>query len=94
MRNLINIVSNLTEGVKDSPQFIENPNSSGQGRHPEHDRHSFHDVLQRHSYRYSHTTPIRNRDGMARRTRGDTPEQLDAFLRQHVRRSTILSEIG
>lgn len=59
MRKFINIV----EGIKDSPQFIENPNSSGQGFHPEHSNHPFHDILTRHQYRYSHSTPIRDRDG-------------------------------
>ncbi len=63
MRSFINIVGKLIEGVRDSPQFIEDPNSSGQGHHPNHADHPFHDVLKAHQYSYSHTTPIRARDG-------------------------------
>lgn len=119
MREFIDIIKSLNEGIKDTPQFIENPNSSGQGHHPEYANHPFHDVLTKHQYRYSHSTPIRSRDGdynvhhtykhldmkdnvvgihqghweahrlgQRRNTRGNTPVELDRFLRGHVQRST------
>ena len=39
-------------------EVIENPNSSGQGHDPDHANHPFHDVLTKHGYKYSHSTPV------------------------------------
>ena len=126
MRQFINMLQKLNEAIKDSPQFIENPNSSGQGKHPEYKNHPFHDILTKHEYRYSHSTPIKNQRennynihhtykhndlkdnvvgiykggweahklGHVRTTVGKTPESLDKFLRNHVKRATKRSTLG
>ena len=42
---------------------IENPNSSGQGYDPSHKEHPLHNIITKHGYKYSHTTPIHKTDG-------------------------------
>lgn len=37
---------------------IHNPNSSGQGHHPEHANNPFHEHIKKHGFEYSHSTPV------------------------------------
>jgi len=45
------------------PKGIQNPNSSGQGYHPDHANHPYHDTIVSHGYEYSHSTPITDLSG-------------------------------
>jgi hypothetical protein len=37
---------------------IQNPNSSGQGHHADHDKHPFHETITKAGWKYSHSTPV------------------------------------
>ena len=37
---------------------IQNPNSSGQGHDPDHEKNPYHATLLKHGYEYSHSTPV------------------------------------
>jgi len=45
--------------AKKNPHRIQDPNTSGQGFHPDHAEHPYHDTLVKHGLRYTHTTPVR-----------------------------------
>lgn len=44
-------------------EVITNSNSCGQGHDDEHRSHEYHQTILKHGYNYSHSTPIRQRDG-------------------------------
>ena len=48
---------------------IQDPNSSGQGTHPDHAKNPYHDTLVKAGFSYSHTTPVFHGGG----NKGETP---------------------
>lgn len=58
-----NVISGDVSKDEEIKEAILNSNSSGQGYDPEHDKHEYHATLQKHGYKYSHTTPIHRQNG-------------------------------
>lgn len=44
-------------------EAIEKPNSSGQGHDPDHVKNPYHDIITKHGYTYSHSTPVTHLGG-------------------------------
>jgi hypothetical protein len=56
--------ANLFKNKNTVREAIQNPNSSGQGFDETHQLHALHATAVQHGFKYSHSTPIRQHDGI------------------------------
>lgn len=68
------------------PKGIQNPNSSGQGYHPNHADHPYHDTIVSHGYEYSHSTPI---TGPSVTTKLGQPPEQNKYLSHTYKHKTL-----
>lgn len=69
-----------------NPKGIQNPNTSGQGHHPDHTDNPYHDTIVSHGYKYSHSTPVY---GPSVTTKLGSPPERNVYLHHTYKHGTL-----
>lgn len=69
-----------------NPKGIQNPNTSGQGHHPDHADNPYHDTIVSHGYKYSHSTPVY---GPSVTTKLGSPPERNVYLHHTYKHGTL-----
>lgn len=69
-----------------NPKGIQNPNTSGQGHHPDHTDNPYHDTIVSHGYKYSHSTPVY---GPSVTTKLGSPPERNVYLHHIYKHGTL-----